>query len=64
MKKTGIVLLVLGGLAILGSMNRGDLSAGGIALIIIGFMLVIVAASRKEKEEKKKKWEQEKPKNE
>ena len=59
MKTTGIVLLVLGGLAILGGINMGHLSTGGVVLVIIGLFLVIIAANRKEKEEKKKQWEQE-----
>jgi len=62
MKTTGIVLIVIGVLAQIGTFigmaqNMQSFNFSGITVIVIGAFLMSRAAKRKEEEEKKKNWE-------
>ena len=68
MKTTGIILLGLGILSILGgiigTIGGRDLNLSGLAFVALGGFLIYRANQKKEEQEKKKQWEEGKIDNE
>lgn len=56
MKTTGVVLLVLGVLALIGNMMGGSNPTGALFLILLGAYLIYRANQKKKEEEDKDKW--------
>ncbi|MCQ2171187.1 MAG: hypothetical protein MJZ17_00310 [Bacteroidales bacterium] len=57
MKTTGIILIVFGAIALLGSLIGGSNPIGGLFFLFLGIFLVQRAKQKKEDAEKKRKWE-------
>lgn len=68
MKTTGIILLVIGILsvlgAIVGTVNGHSPSFAGLTFVVLGAFLISRANKKKEEEEKKKEWENKSPEKE
>ncbi len=66
MKTTGIVLVIIGIMSLLGSFiqaSRGEhTSFPGLVFLVLGAFLISRANKNKEEEEKKKQWENNAPK--
>lgn len=59
MKIAGIIIIVFGSLASLGSLIGGNNPIGGLFFLALGIFLVQRANRKKENAEKKEKWENE-----
>jgi len=60
MKTIGIILLVLGGLAVLGAISQAmqgrDANLGGLTFVVLGAFLIHRANKKKEEREERGKW--------
>ena len=56
MKAWGIVLIVLGSLALLGSTVRGNGAAGGILMVTIGVYLIHCHNRKQKEKEEQENW--------
>lgn len=57
MKTAGIVLLILGIMAIIGGLMQGHFTPASLAFIVLGAFLISRANKKKEEIKKKKQWE-------
>lgn len=59
MKTAGIIFIVLGSIALLGSLLSGNNPIGGLLFLALGIFLIQRANQKKINAEKKEKWESE-----